>query len=51
MGFGIPAAIGAKMKAPDPCMLVLWRWWFSNDPTELGTIMQENLGVKIINSE
>lgn len=49
MGFGLPAAIGAKIGAPDRkvCM-------FSGDGgfqmtiQELGTIMQENIGVKMI---
>lgn len=49
MGFGLPAAIGAKMGAPDRTVCV-----FSGDGgfqmtiQELGTIMQENLGIKMI---
>lgn len=49
MGFGLPAAIGAKMGAPDRTVC-----FFTGDGglqmtiQELGTIMQENLDVKII---
>lgn len=49
MGFGIPAAIGAKMGAPDRTVCM-----FSGDGgfqmtiQELGTIMQEQIGVKMI---
>ncbi len=49
MGFGLPAAIGAKMGAPDRTVCV-----FSGDGgfqmtiQELGTIMQEQLGIKMI---
>ena len=48
-GFGLPAAIGAKMGAPDRTVC-----FFTGDGglqmtiQELGTIMQENLDVKII---
>lgn len=49
MGFGLPAAIGAKIGAPDRTVC-----FFTGDGglqmtiQELGTIMQENLDVKII---
>jgi acetolactate synthase-1/2/3 large subunit len=49
MGFGLPAAIGAKVGAPDRTVCV-----FSGDGgfqmtiQELGTIMQEQLGIKMI---
>jgi len=49
MGFGIPAAMGAKMGAPDRTVCM-----FSGDGgfqmtiQELGTIMQEQIGVKMI---
>jgi acetolactate synthase-1/2/3 large subunit len=49
MGFGLPAAIGAKVGAPDRTVCC-----FVGDGgmqmtiQELGTIMQKNLGVKII---
>ena len=49
MGFGLPAAIGAKIGAPDRTVC-----FFTGDGglqmtvQELGTIMQENLNVKII---
>jgi acetolactate synthase-1/2/3 large subunit len=49
MGFGIPAAIGAKIGAPERDVIL-----FSGDGgfqmtiQELGTIMQENLGVKMV---
>jgi len=49
MGFGIPAAMGAKMGAPDRTVVM-----FSGDGgfqmtiQELGTIMQEQIGVKMI---
>jgi len=49
MGFGIPAAIGAKMGAPERTVCM-----FSGDGgfqmtiQELGTIMQEQIGVKMI---
>ena len=32
MGFGLPAAIGAQIGAPDKkVVLIVWRWWFPND--------------------
>lgn len=49
MGFGLPAAVGAKVAAPDRNVCV-----FCGDGglqmtvQELGTIMQEKLGVKIV---
>jgi len=49
MGFGIPAAMGAKIGAPDRTVCM-----FSGDGgfqmtiQELGTIMQEQIGVKMI---
>jgi len=49
MGFGIPAAMGAKVGAPDRTVCM-----FSGDGgfqmtiQELGTIMQEQIGVKMI---
>lgn len=49
MGFGLPAAIGAKLGAPDRTVC-----FFTGDGgiqmtiQELGTVMQENLNVKII---
>jgi len=49
MGFGIPAAMGAKMGAPERTVCM-----FSGDGgfqmtiQELGTIMQERIGVKMI---
>ncbi len=49
MGFGLPAALGAKVAAPERNVVI-----FSGDgglqmtEQELGTIMQEKLGVKIV---
>ena len=49
MGFGLPAAIGAKIAAPDRAVCV-----FSGDGgiqmtiEELGVVMQERTGVKIV---
>lgn len=50
MGFGIPAAIGAKIAAPDrKVCLFCGDGGFQMTVQELGTILQENkLGVKII---
>lgn len=49
MGFGIPAAIGAKIAAPDrTVVLFVGDGGFQMTVQELGTIMQENLGVKIV---
>ena len=49
MGFGIPASIGAKMGAPDRtvCMFA-GDGGFQMTIQELGTIMQEQIGVKMI---
>lgn len=49
MGFGLPAAMGAKMGAPERtvCMFA-GDGGFQMTIQELGTIMQENLGVKMI---
>ena len=49
MGFGIPAAMGAKMGAPDRtvCMFA-GDGGFQMTIQELGTIMQEQIGVKMI---
>lgn len=49
MGFGLPAAIGAKVAAPDTnvCLFV-GDGGIQMTIQELGTIMQENIGVKII---
>lgn len=49
MGFGIPAAIGAKIGRPDRrvCLFV-GDGGFQMTMQELGTIMQDNIGVKII---
>ncbi len=49
MGFGIPAAIGAKVGAPDRIVCSFnGDGGFQMTIQELGTIMQENLGVKLI---
>ncbi len=49
MGFGLPAAIGAKVAAPDRhvCLFV-GDGGIQMTIQELGTIMQEGIGVKII---
>lgn len=49
MGFGIPAAMGAKMGAPERtvCMFA-GDGGFQMTIQELGTIMQEQIGVKMI---
>ncbi len=49
MGFGLPAAIGAKMGAPERtvCMFA-GDGGFQMTIQELGTIMQEQIGVKMI---
>ena len=49
MGFGLPAAIGAKVAAPDRhvCLFV-GDGGIQMTVQELGTIMQEGIGVKII---
>jgi len=49
MGFGIPAAIGAKVGAPDRTVcLFVGDGGFQMTVQELGTIMQYGIGVKII---
>lgn len=49
MGFGIPAALGAKVAAPERTVcLFCGDGGFQMTMQELGTIMQEQLGVKII---
>lgn len=49
MGFGLPAAVGAKVGAPDRTVcLFCGDGGFQMTIQELGTIMQEKLGVKII---
>ena len=49
MGFGIPAAIGAKMAAPDrQVCLFVGDGGYQMTLQEFGTIMQEGTGVKIV---
>ncbi len=49
MGFGIPAAIGAKIAVPGrPVVLFVGDGGFQMTIEELGTIMQEGTGVKIV---
>lgn len=49
MGFGIPAAIGAKIGAPDrTVILFVGDGGFQMTIQELGTIMQEKVGVKMV---
>lgn len=49
MGFGIPAAIGAKIAVPERTVcLFCGDGGFQMTMQELGTIMQENLGIKMI---
>ena len=49
MGFGLPAAIGAKMGVPDrPVCLFVGDGGFQMTIQELGTIFQEKVPVKII---
>jgi acetolactate synthase-1/2/3 large subunit len=49
MGFGIPAAMGAKVGAPDRTVcLFCGDGGFQMTVQELGTIMQSNIGVKIV---
>ena len=48
MGFGIPAAMGAKIAAPDrPVCLFVGDGGIQMTLQEFGTIMQENIGVNI----
>lgn len=49
MGFGLPAAMGAKYGAPDrEVIAVLGDGGFQMTLQELGTIMQNNINIKII---
>lgn len=49
MGYGLPASIGAKIAAPDrQVCLFVGDGGLQMTIEELGTIMQENLGVKIV---
>ena len=49
MGFGLPAAIGAKIAAPERTVcLFVGDGGFQMTLQELGTIMQEGAGVKIV---
>jgi acetolactate synthase-1/2/3 large subunit len=49
MGFGLPAAIGAKVARPDrPVCLFVGDGGIQMTMQELGTIMQEHVGVKIV---
>jgi acetolactate synthase-1/2/3 large subunit len=49
MGFGLPAAIGAKMGRPDrDVVLFVGDGGFQMTIQELGTIFQEKVGVKIV---
>lgn len=49
MGFGLPAAIGAKIARPEKQVIaVIGDGGFQMTIQELGTIMQSNIGVKII---
>ena len=49
MGFGLPAAIGAKVGAPErPVCLFVGDGGIQMTLQELGTIMQEGIGVKIV---
>ncbi|MBP6611445.1 MAG: biosynthetic-type acetolactate synthase large subunit [Paludibacter sp.] len=49
MGFGIPAAMGAKIGAPDRTVLMYsGDGGFQMTIQELGTILQEQIGVKMI---
>ena len=49
MGFGLPAAIGAKVAAPErPVCLFVGDGGIQMTIQELGTIMQDGIGVKVI---
>ena len=49
MGFGIPAAMGAKIGAPDRTVLMYsGDGGFQMTIQELGTIMQEQIGIKMV---
>ena len=38
MGFGVPAAIGAKIANPDRKLFSCWRWWFQYDQSGTGNL-------------
>ena len=49
MGYGLPAAIGAKMANPDQTVIVfMGDGGFQMNIQELGTIMESQLGVKMV---
>ena len=49
MGFGLPAAIGAKVASPDKTVIVfMGDGGFQMNIQELGTILQSNIGVKMV---
>ena len=49
MGFGLPAAIGAKVANPDKTVIVfMGDGGFQMNIQELGTILQSNVGVKMV---
>lgn len=49
MGFGLPAAMGAKLGVPDrEVVAVMGDGGFQMTMQELGTIMQNNIGVKML---
>lgn len=49
MGFGLPAAIGAKVGAPErPVVAIIGDGGFQMTLQEMGTIMQSNIDVKIL---
>ena len=49
MGYGLPAAIGAKVANPDKTVIVfMGDGGFQMNMQELGTILQENLDVKMV---
>lgn len=49
MGFGLPAAIGAKIAAPErPVCLFVGDGGIQMTMQEFGTIMQEGIGVKVV---
>lgn len=48
MGFGLPAAMGAKLGKPDELVwAIVGDGGFQQTMQELGTMMQENIGIKI----
>ena len=49
MGYGLPAAIGAKVANPDkPVIVFMGDGGFQMNMQELGTILQEQLDVKMV---